>query len=146
MADPITHEPLAEGRTVGSVRAIAARLGARVSQLADAEPWAAEACDKYVAEHGDRFECRWPDAQIAAAVRMLMRDELDHEMVVCAARDSICGLLAEKAELLTALQLILPLAKGYQPEGQTDTARATCRSWIEAAETAIAKAEGRVDG
>jgi len=47
------------------------------------------------------------------------------------------------ADLLDALALILPLAKGYRPEGQTDTARRTCQSWIEAAEEAIAKAESR---
>ena len=44
-------------------------------------------------------------------------------------------------ELLDAIQLILPLAKGYAPAGQTDTAKRTCRSWIEAAEEAVAKAD-----
>lgn len=51
-------------------------------------------------------------------------------------------LIAAAPELLEALRLILPLAKGYRPEGQTATARATCNSWVEAAEEAIAKATG----
>lgn len=51
-------------------------------------------------------------------------------------------LIAAAPDLLEALVLILPLAKGYQPEGQTDTARRTCNSWVEAAEQAIAKATG----
>ncbi|MGV3580029.1 hypothetical protein [Brevundimonas sp.] len=42
-------------------------------------------------------------------------------------------------ELVEALQLILPLAKGYAPEGQTTTAKRTCASWIEAAEAALAR-------
>lgn len=51
-------------------------------------------------------------------------------------------LYASAPDLLEALTLILPLAKGYRPEGQTDTARRTCNSWVEAAEEAIAKATG----
>jgi len=42
------------------------------------------------------------------------------------------------SRLEDALRLVLPLAKGYAPEGQTATAKATCRSWIEAAEEALA--------
>lgn len=49
---------------------------------------------------------------------------------------------ASAADLLEALLLILPLAKGYAPEGQSLTARQTCNSWITAAEDAIAKATG----
>jgi hypothetical protein len=51
------------------------------------------------------------------------------------------------AEVLDALQLILPLAKGYSPAGQTDTAKATCRSWFATAEDVIerAGAESRHD-
>lgn len=55
-------------------------------------------------------------------------------------------LLAAAPELLEALILVLPLAKGYRPEGQTAAARRTCNSWIDAAEAAIAKATGGDDG
>lgn len=44
--------------------------------------------------------------------------------------------------LVEALELILPLAKGYAPEGQSDTAKTTCRGWIEAACAALAAARG----
>ena len=43
-------------------------------------------------------------------------------------------------KLAEALRLILPLAKGYCPEGQTETARTTCRDWIVAAEAALLEA------
>lgn len=46
-------------------------------------------------------------------------------------------------DLLAALHLIIPLARGYAPEGQTPTARATCDAWIAAAEAVLAKAEGK---
>lgn len=49
-------------------------------------------------------------------------------------------LIAAAPDLLTALELILPLAIGYSPPGQSNTARATCNSWIEAARDAVAKA------
>ena len=60
-------------------------------------------------------------------------------------RDAVAlrAVLSQRADLLEAIRLILPLAKGYNPDNQSDTARATCRSWIEHAEAAIAKAEGR---
>jgi len=41
------------------------------------------------------------------------------------------------AELLEALILILPLAKGYSPADQSSAAKRTCQSWIDAAENAI---------
>ncbi len=44
------------------------------------------------------------------------------------------------ADLMAALELILPLAKGYAPKGQSATAKKTCREWIFFAEAAIAKA------
>ena len=44
----------------------------------------------------------------------------------------------EEIEVLrVALELILPLAKGYAPKGQTNKAKATCRSWVETAEQAL---------
>ena len=55
--------------------------------------------------------------------------------------DEIDRLKAINTDLLKALELILPLAKGYAPKGQTDAAKRTCRSWIASAEDAIAKAE-----
>ncbi len=49
---------------------------------------------------------------------------------------------ADNERLRGALELILPLAKGYAPEGQTDTAKRTCRSWIEVAEAALSLTPG----
>ncbi len=42
--------------------------------------------------------------------------------------------------LVEALELILPLAKGYAPKGQTPKARQTCNAWIAAADAALALA------
>lgn len=44
--------------------------------------------------------------------------------------------------LVKALELILPLAKGYSPNGQTAQAKATCHSWVELAEDALSQAKG----
>ena len=44
-------------------------------------------------------------------------------------------------DLLEALELILPLAKGYAPKNQTDSAKRTCRSWIASAEAALDSAK-----
>jgi hypothetical protein len=52
-------------------------------------------------------------------------------------------LIAAAPDLLEAIQLILPLAKGYKPDGQTATARKTCYSLIKIAEEAVARAEGK---
>lgn len=51
--------------------------------------------------------------------------------------DAIKSLRSDIEALSDALRLILPLAKGYSPSGQTATARATCNSWIETAETLL---------
>ena len=51
-------------------------------------------------------------------------------------------LIAAAPTLYEALVLILPLAKGYAPDGQSDCAKKTCRAWIEAAEAALARARG----
>jgi len=55
--------------------------------------------------------------------------------VTQAIRDKL--LAAEK--MAEALQLVMPLAKGYSPEGQTIEAKRTCRSWIEHGEKALAQ-------
>ena len=39
-------------------------------------------------------------------------------------------LRAKLEEAAWALEVILPLAKGYAPERQTDTAKRTCRDWV----------------
>lgn len=52
-------------------------------------------------------------------------------------------LMAAAPELLDALRLILPLAKGYAPAGQSDSARRHCNELCDIAETVRAKAEGR---
>lgn len=56
-------------------------------------------------------------------------------------READARLIAAAPDLLAALKLILPLAKGYAPDGQTRSARDTCNSWIEIAMAAIARAE-----
>jgi hypothetical protein len=43
------------------------------------------------------------DTEIASKVRMLTRSDLDHELVVCAARDRIMSLTAERDELARKL-------------------------------------------
>lgn len=63
-----------------------------------------------------------------------------HYDALKAAGEAVRPVDALMTELLDALVLVLPLAKGYRPEGQTDAARRTCNSWIEAAEAAVAKA------
>lgn len=52
-------------------------------------------------------------------------------------------LILAAPDLLDAIKLVLPLAKGYRPDGQTETARKTCDSWISVAEEIVAKAEGK---
>jgi len=87
--------------------AMARRMGATVSDAADAQPWSADMVEGYAEKHGQRSDLlghqHLPDIQIAGAVRMLMRNDLDHEAVVCAARDRICALHVEKAALAEAL-------------------------------------------
>lgn len=48
----------------------------------------------------------------------------------------------DRDDLLAALKLILPLAKGYAPKGQSKEARQTCNEWIAAAIAAVERAEG----
>jgi len=43
----------------------------------------------------------------------------------------------ENDRLRAALRLILPLAKGYSPPGQSESARRTCNEWIAAAEAQL---------
>jgi hypothetical protein len=44
---------------------------------------------------------------------------------------------AKSQALAEALELILPLAKGYRPEDQSPKARLTCDRWIDGAEAAL---------
>ncbi|MFZ0271039.1 MAG: hypothetical protein WAL34_04230 [Acidobacteriaceae bacterium] len=53
--------------------------------------------------------------------------------------NSVPKLQADNAKLRRAIELILPLAKGYSPQGQTPEARRTCNSWVEFAEDALAE-------
>lgn len=46
------------------------------------------------------------DEEMADSVRMLMRGDLDHEMICCGARDRIKCLMYEKAQLLELVQTI----------------------------------------
>lgn len=83
-----------------TLEALAAKLGMRVSQRWNGTP---EEQAAYAREHADRLMMGHDsDIQIASRVRMLMRDELDHEAVVTAARDRICALTVEKTTLATA--------------------------------------------
>lgn len=84
----------------------------------------------------------WPSlfSGFAASVVVEDSDPLLTLAEVRQYRDAV--LYAAAPDLYEALQLILPLAKGYAPSGQTATARATCNSWIEAAEAALSKAQG----
>lgn len=80
--------------------------------------------------------------------------ELDFSVVMFGASDDDAGvrgrtpeeaeanaqLIATAPDMLDALVLILPLAKGYAPEGQTAEAKRTCDAWIAFAEAVIAKA------
>ena len=70
-------------------------------------------------------------ADLAAAERDRLREAM---------ADEIDRLKAINTDLLKALELILPLAKGYAPKGQTDAAKRTCRSWITEAEAAVDRA------
>jgi hypothetical protein len=77
------------------------------------------------------------NADLKELVERLRRHE-------CAAREAAAALEAQARTikgLHGALELVLPLAKGYAPPDQTVTAKATCRSWIAAAEAALALAE-----
>jgi hypothetical protein len=54
---------------------------------------------------------------------------------------SIALAVSNHQALVYTLRLILPLAKGYAPEGQTAAARRTCDRWINAAEDVLAAVE-----
>ena len=56
--------------------------------------------------------------------------------------DANARLIAAAPELLKAIELILPLAKGYSPGGQFAEARATTQQWINFAVETAAKARG----
>lgn len=103
--------------------ALARKMGATVSELADAAPWDAATCARYVERHADKARmmgAQWPDAQVASAVRMLVREDLDHESVVCLARDRIVALIAERELLLQTLKATRTLVAEGAADGFTD--------------------------
>jgi hypothetical protein len=55
-------------------------------------------------------------------------------------------LIAAAPDLLDAVRMLLPLAKGYAPPHQSDSAKRSCADRIEAAEAAIAKATESREG
>lgn len=113
------------------------------TRIFTAGPWSAhKPFGKTWDDHGYRRIC-----EVSRKGEILVVSALASNMVEpergCVWGPDDAHLIAAAPELLNALQLILPLAKGYAPSGQTKTARATCDSWIAAAEAAIAKAEGK---
>lgn len=61
----------------------------------------------------------WSDKEMASQIRMLMRSDLFHEAVVCAARDRIMCLSKEKEQLEQQLKNVrecLDYNKHYDPE------------------------------
>jgi hypothetical protein len=84
--------------------------------IAEAERFGAE-CRRRSAEYkggpkpfeflGNNREADMPwlsDEEVAGLVRMLMRDQFNHEQICCVARDRILHLTQDRARLLTALQ------------------------------------------
>lgn len=62
---------------------------------------------KFFHHNGHKREAAYPwlsDVEIAGEVRMLMRTDIAHEMVVCAARDRILHLSEEVERLRAALR------------------------------------------
>lgn len=53
------------------------------------------------------------------------------------------ALEAAAAAMREGIELILPLAKGYSPDGQSAQAKQSCSRWIEAAETALSTTAGK---
>lgn len=76
---------------------------------------------------------QFSDFEIAAKVRMLMRDQLDHEAVCVMARDRIMGRSKQAAEMLTALKAAEEWLSGW----------ASAEPYLQNIRDVIAKAEGR---
>lgn len=70
----------------------------------------------------------------AGVVAEVLDGEADPEQIANVA------LLTAAPDLYEAVKLLLPLAIGYAPEGQTKEARASCERRISAARDALAKA------
>ena len=75
------------------------------------------------------------DVEIASRVRMLMREDIDHEMVCVMARDRILSLSKQCADLLEACKA----AKKFLEPDLVEPGRAVFWNLVEA----IKKAEGR---
>jgi hypothetical protein len=118
---------------------LAAKLGMRVSQR-----WEGSAADQaaYARKHGDSQTSRMfmgddTDIQIASRVRMLMRDEMDHEAVVCAARDRICALWVEREALRAAMREACDLLAERQHGNPARSAGHNARLCLESALAAL---------
>lgn len=77
---------------------------------------------KYFHHLGNKREAAYPwlsDVEIASEVRMLMRNDIAHEMIVCAARDRILHLSEENERLRKAIDAIK--AATLDPEISKDT-------------------------
>lgn len=69
------------------------------------------------------------DAEMAGKVRMLLRSDLDHELVCQAARDRILTLAREKELLVAAVRRVLVACEEYASRGEL--------IWISPGQTAI---------
>jgi hypothetical protein len=75
---------------------------------------------------------QWDDVEVAGRVRMLMRNDLDHEMICTVARDRILCLAKEKAryaQLLYAAKHLVLAATG--PDGGPTDWNETRDRWLE---------------
>lgn len=84
---------------------IAASLGMKVSQAWNGSSAEQKAYAEKHAQTGRMFMADQSDVQIASRVRMLYREDLDHEAIVTAARDRICALVVERDALLASIDV-----------------------------------------
>lgn len=73
----------------------------------------------------------WDDVEVAGRVRMLMRNDLDHELICTVARDRILCLAKEKerlSQLLLAARYLILAATG--PDGGPTSWNETRDRWL----------------
>jgi hypothetical protein len=82
------------------------------------------------------------EQMIYGSVNSKRTEELMLRAIVCV--NALAGYENPAAvrEVVEALELVLPLAKGYRPYHQTPKARRTCDNWIAAADAALANLKG----